>query len=136
MANNENDATPGTDLALASDPGMALLAERLVAAARPQGVQLTGPAGLLTGLTKQVLETALQVEMADHLGYEPGDPSGNLAATPATGPHRKRSAPTSARCVSRSPVIGPARSNRWWCPSINDGSLASTTRSSPSMRKG
>jgi hypothetical protein len=40
MANNENDAAmrPGTELALASDPGLAALAERLVAAAREQGV--------------------------------------------------------------------------------------------------
>jgi hypothetical protein len=57
MANNEYDASsgPGTELALASDPGLAALAERLVAAAREQGVQLTGSGGLLTGLTKQVL---------------------------------------------------------------------------------
>jgi transposase-like protein len=27
-------------------------------------------------LTKQVLETALAVEMAEHLGYDRGDPSG------------------------------------------------------------
>lgn len=75
---NENDDVrgPGAQLLLASDPGLAVLAEGLVAAARAQGVQLTGPGGLLTGLTKQVLETALQVEMAEHLGYEPGDPSG------------------------------------------------------------
>jgi putative transposase len=27
-------------------------------------------------LTKAVIERALQVEMADHLGYEKGDPAG------------------------------------------------------------
>ena len=87
MARIENDASggPGTELELASDPGLAVLAERLVAAARTQGVQLTGPGGLLNGLTKQVLETALQVEMADHLGYERGDPAGQRSGNSRNG---------------------------------------------------
>lgn len=53
------------------------LAEQLVAAARAQGLALTGPGGLLTGLTKQVLETALEVEMAEHLGHDRGERSAN-----------------------------------------------------------
>ena len=36
------------------------LAAELVAKARDEGVELTGPDGLLTGLTKRVLETALE----------------------------------------------------------------------------
>jgi hypothetical protein len=32
---------------------------------------------LLTGLTKQVLETALDVELSDHLGHERGERSGS-----------------------------------------------------------
>ena len=36
-------------------PGLSALAEQLVAE-RAQDVELTGPGGLLTGLTKQVLE--------------------------------------------------------------------------------
>jgi transposase-like protein len=87
MAQDKNDAAtePTGELVLASDPGLAVLAERLVAAARTQGVQLTGPGGLLTGLTKQVLETALQVEMAEHLGYERGDPSGHGSGNSRNG---------------------------------------------------
>lgn len=56
------------------------LAEQLVATARAQGLALTGPGGLLTGLTKQVLETALEVEMSEHLGHDRGErsTSGNL----------------------------------------------------------
>ncbi len=46
------------------------LAERLVEQARADGVDLVGPEGLLAGLTKQVLETGLEVEMEEHLGYE------------------------------------------------------------------
>jgi putative transposase len=34
---------------------------------------LAGDGGLLTALTRQVLQTALEVEMADHLGYDRGD---------------------------------------------------------------
>lgn len=57
------------------------LAEQLVAQARAAGVSLTGPGGLLSGLTRQVLETALNTEMAEHLGHEHGEPaaaSGNV----------------------------------------------------------
>jgi putative transposase len=53
------------------------LAEQLVAAAKAQGLALTGPGGLLTGLTKQVLETALEVEMTEHLGHDRGERSAN-----------------------------------------------------------
>jgi transposase-like protein len=56
------------------------LAGQLVAAARAQGLALTGPGGLLTGLTKQVLETALEVELGEHLGHDRGErsASGNV----------------------------------------------------------
>ena len=49
------------------------LADQLVAEAREAGgvAALTGPDGLLSGLVAQLLETALGVELADHLGYEP-----------------------------------------------------------------
>ncbi len=46
------------------------IAEQLVAQARDEGVDLVGPGGLLGELTKQVLETGLEVEMEEHLGYE------------------------------------------------------------------
>lgn len=46
------------------------IAERLLAQAKEQGVSLVGPGGLLGGLTKTVLETALEAEMTEHLGYD------------------------------------------------------------------
>ena len=46
-----------------------VLAQELVERARSEGVELVGPGGLLTDLTKTVLETALEVELEDHLGY-------------------------------------------------------------------
>jgi putative transposase len=51
-------------------------AAELVRLAREQGLSLTGPDGLLKQLTKTVLETALNEEMTEHLGYEKNDPAG------------------------------------------------------------
>jgi len=48
----------------------------LVRQARERGVSLTGPDGLLRQLTKTVLESALNEEMTEHLGYEKHDPPG------------------------------------------------------------
>jgi len=48
------------------------VAEQLLAAAKAQGVALTGPGGLLAGLTRQVLESALEAEMTEHLGHPRG----------------------------------------------------------------
>ena len=51
-------------------------AELLVARARDEGVSLTGEGGLLTAMIRQVLQTGLEVEMTEHLGYERHDPAG------------------------------------------------------------
>jgi putative transposase len=52
------------------------LAAQLVAQARSQGLNLIGEGGLLHKLTKMVLESAVEGEMSDHLGYPCGDPAG------------------------------------------------------------
>jgi hypothetical protein len=62
--------SPEELVAVVRSPDLDAVADELVAAARAGGVALTGPGGLLTGLTKRVLESALEVEMADHLGQE------------------------------------------------------------------
>src|SRR3954462_4548825 len=51
-------------------------AAELVRLAKEQGLSLTGPDGLLKQLTKTVLETSLNEEMTEHLGYEKHDPAG------------------------------------------------------------
>src|SRR3954467_3369077 len=51
-------------------------AAELVRLAQEQGLSLTGPDGLLKQLTKTVLETSLNEEMTEHLGYEKHDPAG------------------------------------------------------------
>jgi transposase-like protein len=57
------------------------LAQQLVEQARSEGVGLVGPGGLLTGLTKTVIETALEAEMDEHLGYPKRDHSGARATS-------------------------------------------------------
>jgi putative transposase len=61
------------------------LAEELVAQARAEGVRLVGPGGLLTGLTKSVVETALEEELSDHLGYDKHDPAGRNGGNSRNG---------------------------------------------------
>jgi transposase-like protein len=68
---------------------MSRLAQQLVAQAAGQGVQLTGDGGLLTGLTRQVLQAALEAEMAAHLGFERGDPAGRGAVNIRNGSYPK-----------------------------------------------
>jgi putative transposase len=65
------------------------LAEELVARARAEGVELVGPGGLLTDLTRTVLETALEVEMDDHLGYAKHAPEGRDRGNSRNGSRSK-----------------------------------------------
>src|SRR3712207_6060744 len=65
------------------------LAQQLVEAARVDGVELVGPGGLLSGLTKTVLETALEAEMSEHLGYERHDPAGRDGRNSRNGTRTK-----------------------------------------------
>lgn len=48
----------------------------LVDRARTDGLQLTGEGRLLQQLTKRVLESALEGEITDHVGYEKHDATG------------------------------------------------------------
>ena len=71
-------------------PAMREWAEQLVARARAEGVELTGDDGLLTAMIRQVLLTGLEVELADHLGYEPYDPVGRGSGNSRNGSSAKR----------------------------------------------
>ncbi len=55
------------------------LVEQLVGRAREQGVALTGEAGLLGQLTKLVLESVLEGEITDHLGYDKHERAGDVS---------------------------------------------------------
>lgn len=50
--------------------------ERLMDRIDAEGLELLGPDGILSELTSKIMNRALEVEMADHLGYEKGDPAG------------------------------------------------------------
>jgi putative transposase len=73
------------------EPSAAELAaiEGLVRQARDHGVALTGPAGLLKALTKTVLETALDEEMAEHVGYDKHAPEGRNRGNSRNGTRSK-----------------------------------------------
>ena len=62
-------SSAGPGYGLLPDDGLEL-ARELVRQARDAGVDLTGPGGLLKSLTKLVIETALEEEMSEHLGYD------------------------------------------------------------------
>ena len=74
----------------ADEAAMRDWAELLVARARAEGVELTGNGGLLTGLVRQVLQTGLEVEMAEHLGYERHAPAGRGTPNSRNGSSPKR----------------------------------------------
>jgi hypothetical protein len=62
------------------------LIDELVGRAQAEGLQLTGEGGLLQQLTKRLLESALEGEITDHLGYDKHDPPGSQG--PRTLPQR------------------------------------------------
>src|SRR6185295_17047778 len=66
-----------------------LAAAELVRQARERGVSLTGPDGLLKQLSKTVIETALNEEMTEHLGYAKHDPAGAGAGNIRNGTRAK-----------------------------------------------
>jgi putative transposase len=56
---------------------------------RSRNIELVGPGGLLGQLTKSVLETALDAEMSEHLGYDKYDPAGRNSGNSRNGTRAK-----------------------------------------------
>ncbi|WP_198588121.1 transposase, partial [Geodermatophilus chilensis] len=93
----------------------------LLADAEAAGTAIDGPDGLLARMTKAVLERALDVEIADHLGYETGDPAGIGSGNSRNG-HGRKTVHTTAGPVelevprdrngSFEPLIVPKRKRR------------------------
>jgi transposase-like protein len=65
------------------------LLRQLVARARAEGLKLTGEGGLLGRLTKVVVESALEGEMDDHVGYSKHDPAGRNGGNSRNGTRSK-----------------------------------------------
>ncbi|MCW3845545.1 IS256 family transposase, partial [Micromonospora yasonensis] len=61
----------------------------LVDRARGDGLKLTGEGGLLQQLTKRVLESALDGEITDHVGYDKNDPAGRGSGNTRNGSRTK-----------------------------------------------
>ena len=64
------------------------LVDRLMADAGEEA-ELLGPDGLLSGLTKAVMERALKAELTADLGYEAGDPAGHGSGNSRNGAYPK-----------------------------------------------
>jgi len=75
---------------LAGESAERRAATELVRLAREQGLSLTGPEGLLKQLTKSVLETALNEEITEHLGYQSTVRPVPVVATSATAAEVRR----------------------------------------------
>ncbi len=65
------------------------LAAQLIEQAQADGVELVGPDGLLSDITKLVLEAGLEVEMTDHIGYEKHAAVGRNGANSRNGTRSK-----------------------------------------------
>jgi transposase-like protein len=65
------------------------LAVQIVDRARSEGLDLVGPGGVLTGLTKQVLEAGLEAELTEHLGYDKHAPDGRNGGNSRNGTRSK-----------------------------------------------
>ena len=66
------------------------LADELLSRAQAQGAELLGPDGLLSQVTKAVLERALGEELTEHLGYDKHDPAGRGSGNSRNGSTPKR----------------------------------------------
>jgi putative transposase len=61
----------------------------MVKSAKERGLDITGPDGLLKLFTKTVLETALEEEITEHLGYDKHDPVGRDGKNSRNGTRTK-----------------------------------------------
>jgi len=72
--------------------------DALMARIEDEGLELLGPDGVLTGLTSQIMNRALDAEMTNHLGYEKGDPDGTGSGNNRNG-HSAKTVKTDAGSV-------------------------------------
>lgn len=86
------DMMSGVENAEGSTPENGLdeqLVAQLVSRAKAGGLQLTGEGGVLQQLTKRLLESALDGEITDHLGYDKHDPAGRNTGNSRNGTRSK-----------------------------------------------
>jgi putative transposase len=87
------DEVLGNEPVAPVDEGLDAVDEQLIARlagkAREGGLQLTGEGGLLAQLTKRLVESALEGEITDHLGYDRHDAAGRDSGNSRNG-HRSK----------------------------------------------
>jgi len=79
------EPSAGSVSAVTDEQLIAMLVDR----ARGDGLKLTGEGGLLQQLTKRVLESALDGEITDHVGYDKHDPAGRGSGNTRNGSRTK-----------------------------------------------
>lgn len=65
------------------------IAHQLIVQAKVSGIDLVGPGGILNGLTRTVLEMALEEEISGHFGYDKHDPAGRNGDNSCNGTRSK-----------------------------------------------
>jgi putative transposase len=88
--------------------------DALMARIEDEGLELLGPDGVLTGLTSQIMNRALDVELTDHLGYDKGDPAGEGSGNNRNG----HSAKTVKTDVGEVPIKVPRDRNGTFEPKL------------------
>ncbi len=64
--------------------------DQIMSKVRTEGLALIGEGGVLSQLTKAIIERALEEERSEHLGYEVGDPAGRGSGNSRNGTFPKR----------------------------------------------
>lgn len=85
---NTEDTTPAAEPASVEGLDEQLISQ-LVDRAKAGGLQLTGEGGVLQQLTKRLLESALDGEITDHLGYDKHDAAGRGSGNSRNGTRTK-----------------------------------------------
>jgi hypothetical protein len=129
---------------VAPAPGDAVdeeLVRQLSERARAEGLRLTGEGGLLSRLTKMVVESALEGEMEDHLGHARHDPAGRDGGNSRNGTRSKELLTEAGRVQIAVPRTGTARLPHSWsgsgsaaCPGSMIWSSHCPPRGSPTGR--
>jgi hypothetical protein len=116
------------------EPVMRDWAAELVERARIDGFEPTGENGLLTTPVRQVLQTGLEVELTDHLGYEPHAAEGRGSGNSRNGSYPKQVTTEIGKVALRAPRdrngtfdlrcdAGPGRRRRPAAPQLGRGRM-------------
>ena len=106
------------------------LIDELLAGARTEE-EIAGPGGLLGQLTKRLVERAMEVELTDHLGYEPHQEPPGGAGNTRNGSMSKTLLTKQGAVQIDTPRDGAGTLSRRSSASVSGVSRGSTTRSLP-----